>query len=252
MATLRHLIGRLVPQKYKLLYLIDKKSRRRGRPVEKRVLRLLCDPGKTAVDIGANIGTVSYFLSRHSNATHAFKINPAAARRLGQARLPGTIVHQVGLSDRAGRARLRVPVADFGPVVGSGTIEAANDLDRGLVRELEVAIAALDDFRLQDVGIIKIDVEGHELPVLKGAFKTLEADRPSLIIEILERLNGNAFADILRYTAQFSYGCYRLADDGLFAVTAATDEKGNNDYYFLQQSVAGRVNAALRTARDAA
>ncbi len=81
------------------------------------------------------------------------------------------------------------------------------------MRELEVAIAALDDSGFRMSASSKIDVEGHELPVLKGAFKTLEADRPSLIIEILERLNGNAFADILRYTAQFSYGCYRLADD---------------------------------------
>ena len=252
MASLRNIIGQFVPQKYKLRYLIYKKSRRRERPIEKYLLRLLCDCNKMAVDIGANVGTVAFFLSRYSKTTHAFEINPAAARRLKQARLPNTIVHEVGLSDTARLARLRVPVANFGPIIGSGTIEVANDLEGGAVSELDVAVAALDDFQLQGVGIIKIDVEGHELPVLKGSFKTLENDRPSLIVEILERLNGNSFSDILKYTAQFSYLCYQLGGNGLFEVTIARDERGNNDYYFLQKAVADQVNATLRASSAAA
>jgi FkbM family methyltransferase len=248
MPAIHRLLRRLVPQKFKLQYFVYKKSQRRGRPTEKLALRLLCNPEKTAVDVGANIGTVSYFLSKYSKATHAFEINPAVAERLEQAKLSNTTVYRIGLSDSVQWARLRVPIADFGPVYGSGTIERANELDGDKASEYEVRVSTLDNFNIPDVGIIKIDVEGHELAVLRGARATLERDRPSLIVEILERLNGNSFSQIIEYTASLSYKCYRLSDNGFVEVTTARDETGNNDYYFLQNNIAGNIGTRLRAA----
>jgi hypothetical protein len=49
---------------------------------------------------------------------------------------------------------------------------------------LRVPVRALDDFELQDVGFIKIDVEGYELATLRGADATIRRCRPNLLIEI--------------------------------------------------------------------
>jgi FkbM family methyltransferase len=246
MPRLRHLLGRAIPQRYKLLYFIYQKARRRQRPAEKLVLRLLCGKQKAAVDVGANIGTISYFLSKYSRENHAFEINPHIAEKLRRAKLANTKVYEMGLSDSRGSARLRVPLAGFGAVFGNATIETANDLDGRAVSEQELPIAMLDDFGLQDVGLIKIDVEGHELAVLRGAVKTLERDRPSLIVEIVERMNGQAFAEISQLTAGLSYGCYRLAGNALVPTAAIEDRRGDNDFYFLQPAVANRINGRLR------
>ena len=246
MSRLRHLLSRAIPQKYKLLYFVHLKARRRQRPVEKLVLRLLCGKEKAAIDVGANIGTISYYLSKYCRENHAFEINPRIAEKLRQARLANTKVYEIGLSDSRRSAVLRVPLAGFGAVFGNATIERANDLDGRAVAEQEVPVAMLDDFELKDVGIIKIDVEGHELAVLRGALKTLERDRPSLVIEIVERMNGQAFAEISRITTALSYGCYRLTGNAMVPASSIEDRRGDNDFYFLQPATVQAVNGRLK------
>jgi hypothetical protein len=67
----------------------------------------------------------------------------------------------------------------------------------------------LDDYALDRVGFIKIDVEGHELAVLKGAEATIRGSMPSLLVEIEERhslcgiQNVTAFLTGLRYEGFF-------------------------------------------------
>jgi len=249
MVRLRHFASRVIPQKFKLLYFVRQKARRRQRPVEKIILRLLCGKQKAAVDVGANIGTVSYYLSKYCRENHAFEINPQIADKLRRAKLANTKVYEIGLSDSRRSAFLKVPLAGFGPVFGNATIEQANDLDGRVTTIQELPVAMLDDFALRDVGVVKIDVEGHELAVLRGAVKTLERDRPSLIIEIVERMNGQAFAEIKRLTAGLSYGCYRLSGDALVPADVIEDRRGDNDFYFLQPAIAQAVNGKLQTRR---
>jgi hypothetical protein len=54
----------------------------------------------------------------------------------------------------------------------------------------------LDDFALSDVSFIKIDVEGHEESVLRGAHRLLSEQRPSLLIELEERHNPGCIARV--------------------------------------------------------
>jgi FkbM family methyltransferase len=60
-------------------------------------------------------------------------------------------------------------------------------LDDNSVTEL-----ALDNFSFKDVAFIKIDVQGYELNVIKGAIKTIEKHRPYIFIEFEEDLLQNA------------------------------------------------------------
>src|SRR5690606_11886840 len=50
--------------------------------------------------------------------------------------------------------------------------------------EVPVRIAPLDSRGLDEVDFIKIDVEGHELAVLRGASKTIEENRPVILVEV--------------------------------------------------------------------
>lgn len=52
----------------------------------------------------------------------------------------------------------------------------------GMLRR-EVTVARLDDFALSGIGFVKIDVEGHELEVLRGGGATIERERPTPMIE---------------------------------------------------------------------
>ena len=63
-----------------------------------------------------------------------------------------------------------------------------NPLSTGdTVETIRVPLRTLDSYNLSNIGFIKIDVEGHELDVLRGAEVTLRRDQPNLLIEIENR-----------------------------------------------------------------
>lgn len=66
--------------------------------------------------------------------------------------------------------------------------------------------ARLDDFELTNVGFIKIDVEGHELAVLRGASKTIEREQPNLMVEVEGNDDRDDLIDaVIDYFRQRSY-----------------------------------------------
>lgn len=130
-------------------------------------LALLLRPGDVFVDVGANVGLYSSVLSRFRSLFPetkyvAIEANPATARRLQQSVAGREVtVLNLGASDRATELA-------FEPGVTSGVFRVAdparaNGATRISCERLDVLSLPSGDL------VIKIDVEGHELPVLKGA-----------------------------------------------------------------------------------
>jgi FkbM family methyltransferase len=118
-------------------------------------------------------------------------------------------VERVALSDTTGEARMRVLVEDL----GRSTIEDENNLDDpdGSARDdFEVAVRTLDSFQFDDVGFMKIDVEGHELAVLRGASETIGSNRPNLLVEVEDRHKPNATAEVFALMNGHRYRGYFL------------------------------------------
>ena len=91
---------------------------------------------------------------------------------------------ETALSDRPGVTELFVPTGGSGSE-GRSTVEPR--VASGERSKVEVKLTPLDDLDLHDVAFVKIDVEGHELPVLRGAKRTLTQQRPVVLIEIEQR-----------------------------------------------------------------
>ncbi len=164
-----------------------------------RIVDLLCDRSKLSVDVGAHLGDYTYFMRRASKACLAFEPNPALAAHLRR-RFPSRVtVREAAVSDRPGRAVLRIPRDGL----GLATIEPANAVAGD--EEVEVEIVTLDEAVTEDVGFLKVDVEGHEMSVFHGAERLLQRSRPNIIVELEERhrpgILGNAFA----YLAALGY-----------------------------------------------
>jgi len=100
---------------------------------------------------------------------------------------------------------LRVPVVDGKERYSLGTVEAHNKLAGIPTRSFTIPCRRLDTFDLSNVGVIKIDVEGHELAVLEGAQTLLLKDHPSLMIEAEERHRPGTVREISSYLANFGY-----------------------------------------------
>ncbi|MBK9757265.1 MAG: FkbM family methyltransferase [Nannocystis sp.] len=86
-------------------------------------------------------------------------------------RSPRCRVESCALSDRPGHTSMRVPFGSYGEVkFGRSTIEASNPLSHDNVahiQQIQVELRTLDQYDLRGVGFIKIDVEGHEMAVLR-------------------------------------------------------------------------------------
>lgn len=196
---------------------------RRNRHFEKEywLLPHFCDRKSNAIDVGGNTGLYAFYLSRLARKVHVFEPNPICLDQIARIKRRNMVIHNLALSNHSGEAIMR-----FDPNnTGIGTIEGANRLDQnsGIRRIVEqsVKICPLDDLGLENISFIKIDVEGHEPSVLRGAIRLLGTEKPILLIEIENRHNPHSFEEIDRLLAGLGYSAWRLSRDRLVPVRAA-------------------------------
>jgi FkbM family methyltransferase len=170
---------------------------------ETLLLRPFVRRGSVCVDVGAYDGLYTLAFARWgAKKVHAFEPHPIAAKRLGKGRLPKAVTHAVALSDMDGEASLLVPAGRYG--------RAEGHLVRGgspnnTFRKYTVPVRRLDGYGFEDVGFIKIDVEGNELAVLRGGRETISKSRPVLFIEVEERHHNNKIDGVLEEVTSYGY-----------------------------------------------
>ena len=155
----------------------------------------MVNPGGTAVDVGANIGIFTYgFLARGADVC-AIEPQAGCAKQIKsfydlgfpRVRSPGKrgklSLHVEAVSDMPGTAVLYVPLKD-----GKMDDESASlNPDDGESLRIEVPVRRLDDYGLEKVQVIKMDVEGREVSAIEGAAETIARCRPSLLVEVEQR-----------------------------------------------------------------
>lgn len=147
-------------------------------------LREVSRSSGTALDIGANEGWYTYPMSRLFTRVYAFEVNDELTGWIRDYN-PGNIeIIHCGLSSTAGTARFYVPVMNGHALAGWGSLDRGNLAEATEHREKGVKLARLDDFGIEGISFVKIDVEGHEVEVLKGAVATIRSSRPVVLIEV--------------------------------------------------------------------
>jgi FkbM family methyltransferase len=144
-------------------------------PISELIWRL-SDGDDLALDVGANVGYFAGLLARRTKHVIAFEPNPALHRFIaGNIARWGAAGERVSLdvraaSDHDGTASLNLPQM-YSTNLGTATLEAAEGIGSNEVRTVR-----LDDVIAgRQVGLLKIDVEGHELSTFHGASESLAA-----------------------------------------------------------------------------
>jgi FkbM family methyltransferase len=184
---------------------------RNGEP-EARLLSLLVDRDRTAVDVGASNGVYTWHLRRLAKTVIAFEPNPKSFCSLRKAS-PDLDIRQIALSSKDRRDTLRVPICKNVTLEGWGTLHPGNhfaELTPEATESFTVDVARLDDLGLKDVGFMKIDVEGHENEVVEGGGALLARDRPNLLVEAGGEVRGNDPRAIFRTLQSLGYVTFFL------------------------------------------
>ena len=133
----------------------------------------------TFVDVGANIGVHTRFLSKSVGRVLSFEPNHEVLPILeyNTSDLKNVTIHALALSNHVGTAAL-----SRSHTWNKGTASLEQPNSEGAV---EVETATLDTWLAPNgsVDLIKLDVEGHELAVLTGAVATLSRCRPIVALE---------------------------------------------------------------------
>lgn len=180
--------------------------------------RTLHRPG-TLLDVGAHDGAFALpFAALPASRVLAFEPLPAAFARLRAAfgeTLPAHVeLCQEALGDRDGEAVLSVPVLDGEPQeqwASTAKGYGGTGEPRVVERRFAVPLRRLDGFGLRDLTAVKLDAEGAEYEVLRGAHDTLLRCRPVLSVEIEERHRVGstwavpAFLDALGYDTYWEH-----------------------------------------------
>lgn len=188
-------------------------------PVQ-HALGLHAATGGVLYDIGANVGFLTLIgasLVGPTGAVYAFEPVPENAASIARnARLNDYAyvnVLRYGVSDRAGRSRLHLAEHPGGAVLAT----AGRPPD--LKGTIEVEVVTIDEVvatgGLRPPTVVKLDVEGAELHVLRGMIGTLERYRPVVVYEIDDMVVTNfdsKCAACEGFLAEHGYDVSRLAD----------------------------------------
>jgi len=176
--------------------------------------RRICQRGSIAFDIGANVGYHTLMLAQLVGAEgmcYAFEPNSENCRLIllgvEQNQFANVKLMPIALSDRPGWAY-------FSRHVGSNGGFATRDAELGDGRGVVVPVFMLDDLQLPPPDLIKVDVEGAEYRVLKGAEKSIGRGRPIIIsefsLEMTSRVSGVPGAQYLEWIAALEYDIFLL------------------------------------------
>ncbi|HVV72868.1 MAG TPA: FkbM family methyltransferase, partial [Verrucomicrobiae bacterium] len=154
-----------------------------------RQVRSLVRPGTTYVDIGANIGLMSVPILATMDDVTVWSFEPSPANLPYLRRTFETCSFQSrwriipkAASDRSGQSGFYSSAANGGALDGLKNTGRIEDL-----KPLTVECATVDQLWAQSgkpaISCVKVDVEGAELMVLKGAERCLSSQRPPVLLE---------------------------------------------------------------------
>ena len=140
-----------------------------------------------ALDIGANEGVTANFLATRFAAVHAFEPNPVPFALWAKVSRPNVVPWNCALSDSDGTGQLKIPVVRGQQLSGWGALDNPyldSDTEPFTIEVQTARLQTIASKIPRPIDLIKLDAEGHELAVLRGAIEIIRADRPYLLIEL--------------------------------------------------------------------
>jgi FkbM family methyltransferase len=167
------------------------------------------------VDVGANVGTFSFALQPHCAEVYAFEPQRTIFNMLaGSVALNGWLnVYCIHAAVGDSHGSIKVPQFDYSQRCSFGSIEFGDEQREPLSQKRQddrvefVSLVPLDHWSFSRVDAIKIDVEGMELEVIRGAQGLISRHLPILLVE-----HGKTEAGVIRNA--LSRWNYRIRDLG--------------------------------------
>ena len=201
-------------------------------------LKELVKPGFVCVDIGANVGYYSVFLSKHAGAKgHVYAIEPVDLfagifkENTSQFGVGNITLHQTALGGENKTIQMGTPMIDG--VFRHGLTKVIDGAEGADMKTYEVPMHVPDELfaNLTRFDFLKCDVEGYEVFIMPHFIKTIAKFKPTIQMEISSAENRKLIFDLF---LPLGYQINTLVD---FKLSPLSTEKAmkyeDGDFYFL-------------------
>ncbi len=203
-------------------------------------LKNILREGDLFVDVGSHFGTETIPDSKlvgQKGEVHAFEPNPKCFillnRSLRENKITNVQLHQCAITDFVGTINLHIPINNTGSASVSNNKSFSSQ---------EVKASTLDsykDLKKIKIKLLKIDVEGHEYSVLKGAEDTFRINKPENILIEVWPTKEVPFSslEVTRFLTKHGYTAYQLVRrfslfPSLRKIENSTINKHSSDFLF--------------------
>lgn len=233
---------------------------------EMNFLSSMLVPNANIFDIGANAGIFALNMVKLGNCPHvyAFEPLPATYRKMEHTLAINSNIAErgkiecfnMGFADKRGTAVFYLPgedeAASMKPIDDEFYLQESNERGcyTGAKKQVEVncSIDTVDNFivvhGLQELHLLKCDVEGAERDVLLGAHDTLVNFRPMVYCELL-RKHAKRFGYhpnvVIDYMASLGYACFTYQESKLCELREMTEDTKETNFIFLHREKHGDI-----------
>lgn len=195
-------------------------------------LKQLPDNG-TILDIGANIGIMTYYLSTHLHRGKVLAFEPmpfnleTLRKIVKHYRLDNVEIHDYALGQESGTVDMILPVVDSVKLQGLSHVKHDSITEYNEGETFSCDCKTLDELDWSSYALvtgIKIDVENFEFFVLKGGEKLLARDQPIIYIELWDNENRAWCFELLK---SIGYRAYVVMDGVAIEYDPSVHEKQN-------------------------
>lgn len=188
----------------------------------------------TIVDVGAETGDYTILCSKFYNVSHVLSFEPnnnsykVLIQNIELNNCHNVSAFMIGLSSVEAQQR-----AFFN---GDAIIWTNNQGNYSLT------VRKLDSFNLTSVSLLKIDVEGNEIEVIKGAIETIKKFRPKIIVETHSKVLKETVIDLLKGLD------YSISHAGRSFINDSNDEVVN--IFFLNRAADAKITTNIEYTKD--
>lgn len=199
-----------------------------------------------SIDVGVYRGVYSYQMSKLSSHVHSFEPNPLIYPYLEKNLkkiIKNMTLYNVALSDKSEIVDLKIPNRfeilnknnhEERFKLGLATIHNENLLGNNKYSLFKVRAEKLDNLiKNENIGFIKIDVEGHEKNVLLGAEKIIKKCKPNLLVEIEERHTNDKVQNIVNFINDLGYKSFFSDGQNFIETTKLNNYSTKNNFFFI-------------------
>ena len=205
----------------------------------KNLVKRNYDGKSKMVDVGANVGWYSINLAKSFPKSQIYSFEPISSTydlllsNIEMNELANITTIKAGISDYQGVATFY-----YDPHV-SANASLVNLDEKDNVEKLSVPLVTLDKYFSQrsiTPDLLKIDVEGAELFVLKGSKQIISGHRPIIFTEMHRKWSSQFNYhpnQIIEFLNSFGYKCFRLKEDQLIPIDTITESTQETNFFFL-------------------